>query len=97
MLSWDVHPRLWSKRERTRSESSRRATALLALVLAAAVYAARYVDDDIVVMPLLLLGVPVALCGVWFGFKGGVSLRPPRSTTIPGTAGEVDAGRAARS
>lgn len=72
MLSWDVHPRLWSDRRRGHAQLPKRVTVVLALGLAAAVYAARYVEDDVAGMPLLLLGVPVALCGVWFGFKGGL-------------------------
>ncbi|HUG65783.1 MAG TPA: HD domain-containing phosphohydrolase, partial [Gaiellaceae bacterium] len=94
MRSWDVHPRLWSDRRRGRSELSKRVTVILALGLTAAVYAARYVDDDVAGMPLLLLGVPVALCGVWFGFRGGVfcALLAVGLTTAWYLHGDVDAG-----
>jgi PAS domain S-box-containing protein len=94
MHSWDVHPRLWSNRRRTRSDLSKRITVVLALVLAAAVYAARYIEDDVAGMPLLLLGVPVALCGVWFGFKGGLlaALLCVGISTAWYLQGDVDAG-----
>jgi glucose-6-phosphate-specific signal transduction histidine kinase len=41
-------------------------------VATAAVYALRYVDNNVADVPLLLLAVPIALCAVRFGAKGGV-------------------------
>lgn len=94
MLSWDVHPRLWADRKRERSDLSKRVTVVLAFSLAAAVYGARYVDEDVAGMPLLLLGVPVALCAVWFGYRGGLlaALLGVGLTTAWYLHGDVDAG-----
>jgi PAS domain S-box-containing protein/putative nucleotidyltransferase with HDIG domain len=59
-------------RRRTVIELSPRATVALAVLLAAAVYCLRVVDENVADTPLLLFVVPIALCAVRFGLRGGL-------------------------
>ncbi len=72
MHSWGVAQRLWPNGRSGLFDLSRRATIAIALIATAAVYALRYVDNNVADVPLLLLALPLALCAVRFGLKGGV-------------------------
>lgn len=50
----------------------RRTAIVFALLLGVAIYALRLADDNVADVPLFLFVVPVALCAVTFGLKGGL-------------------------
>jgi PAS domain-containing protein len=65
------HP-FFVRRQRPFMELSATATVGLALLLASAVYFLRLLDARVADVPLLLFVVPIALCAVRFGLRGGL-------------------------
>ena len=94
MHRWGVPQRLWPNRRPGLFDLSTRATVAIALFATAAVYALRYVDNNVADVPLLLLAVPIAVCAVRFGFKGGVvsALLGLGLTTAWYVHGDIDTG-----
>jgi len=94
MQRWSVAGRLWPDRRSGLFDLSKRVTVAIALVATVAVYALRYVDDNVADVPLLLFTVPIALCAVRFGFKGGLlsALLGLGMTTAWYVRGDIDTG-----
>jgi PAS domain S-box-containing protein/putative nucleotidyltransferase with HDIG domain len=94
MNTWGVAGRLWPNRRPGLLDLSNRATVAIALAATAAVYALRYVDNNVADVPLLLLAVPIALCAVRFGLKGGVlsALFGLGMTTVWYVHGDIETG-----
>jgi PAS domain S-box-containing protein/putative nucleotidyltransferase with HDIG domain len=94
MQRWGVAQRLRSNQRPGLFHLSRYATVGVAILMTAAVYALRYVDNNVADVPLLLFAVPIALCAVRFGFKGGLlsALLGLGMTTAWYVHGDIDAG-----